>query len=106
MENNLFFTHAFVTDLSEAFEYINSCYSEQIYAKQTMRMIEADILRLNNGATGYHPCPSPFDMLGYRYFITFGLVIVFWVDKFFKKAYLMRCFYGNNMCVQFFDASI
>lgn len=102
MENKLIFTPAFTTDLSDAFEYINRCYTEPWYSAFKIEQIIQDILRLKTCIEDNSFCPFPLDML-YKCIVDDDVAIVYLADVPAQKVYLMRCFFRGNAYRLFFE---
>ncbi|MCH5194773.1 MAG: type II toxin-antitoxin system RelE/ParE family toxin [Oscillospiraceae bacterium] len=100
---NLIFSPEFVKDLNDTFEYISLTLSNEQAAKKLMKDIDSAIMNLKTMPEMYPLAREPLDILGYRKIIIKNYIIIYSVDKKKENVDLLRCFYGKQNYLRFFE---
>lgn len=100
---DLIFSPEFVKDLNNTFEYILLTLSNELAAKKLMKEIDDSIMNLQTSPEMYPLSGEPLDALGYRKIIIKNYIIIYSIDKKNSNVYLLRCFYGKQNYLRFFE---
>lgn len=103
MTYDLIFSPEFAKDLNDAFEYISLTLSNEQAAKKLMKEIDNAIMNLKTMPEMYPLAREPLDILGYRKIVIKNYIIIYSVDKKRGNANLLRCFYGKQNYLRFFE---
>ena len=100
---DLIFSPEFTKDLNDTFNYITLTLSNEQAAKKLMKEIDNAIINLKTMPEMYPLSPEPLDILGYRKIIIKNYIIIYSVDKKRGEVDLLRCFYGKQNYLSFFE---
>ncbi len=99
----LIFAPEFIRDLNDTFEYISIVLKNESAAKSLMKKIDNAIVLLKDTPLIYPLCAEPLDIMGYRKIIIKNYIVIYWVDEQKQTVNLLRCFYGKQDYLRFFE---
>ena len=103
MNYKLIFSPEFTKDLNDTFNYISLTLSNEQAAKKLMKEIDTAIMNLKTMPEMYPLSPEPLDILGYRKIVIKNYIIIYSIDKKRGEVDLLRCFYGKQNYLSFFE---